>query len=146
MFNKVIIIGNLARDVELKYLPSGMAIGSGSIANTQKWKDKNTNEMKEDTCFIDFKIFGKSAESLNPYMKKGKKFLLEGRLTQESWTDQNGQKRNKHSILVDKVDFMDSNSSNNTENDNNIAQIKQNQTQTYTQPTSSVVEDSDIPF
>jgi single-strand DNA-binding protein len=107
MYNKVIMIGNLTRDVELKYLPSGAAIAKSAIATSYKYKGQN-GEQKEEVCFLDFNVFGKAAEILNQYVKKGSKVMLEGRLVLEQWTAQDGSNRNKHSLRVDEFKFLDS--------------------------------------
>ena len=106
MFNKVVIVGNLTRDIELRYTPSGAAIGKSAIAVTHKFTING--EKKEDTCFIDIGFFGKSAEIANQYLRKGSKLLIEGRLKFEQWTDQNGQNRSKHSISVESMEMLGS--------------------------------------
>ena len=104
MFNKVVIVGNLTRDIELRYTPSGAAIGKSAIAATHKFTING--EKKEDTCFIDISFFGKGAEIANQYLRKGSKLLIEGRLKFEQWTDQNGQNRSKHSISVESMEML----------------------------------------
>jgi len=106
MFNKVILIGNLTRDVELRYLPSGQALAKCGIATNRRFKD-SSGMQKDETMFIDFTVWGRSAEIANQYLKKGSKVLIEGRLTLEQWTDQNGQKRSKHSITVENLKMLD---------------------------------------
>ena len=106
MFNKVVIVGNLTRDIELRYTPSGAAIGKSAIAATHKFTING--EKKEDTCFIDISFFGKGAEIANQYLRKGSKLLIEGRLKFEQWTDQNGQNRSKHSINVESMEMLGS--------------------------------------
>ena len=101
------MIGNLTRDVELKYLPSGSAIGKSAIATSYKYKTQN-GEQKEEVCFLDFSVFGKAAEILNQYVRKGSKVMLEGRLVLEQWTAQDGSSRSKHSLQVDEFKFLDS--------------------------------------
>lgn len=116
MFNKVIMIGNLTRDIELKYIPSGAAIAKGAIATSHKYKTQ-TGEQKEEVCFLDFDVFGKSAEILNQYVKKGSKVMLEGRLVLQQWTAQDGSNRSKHSLRVETFKFLDSKAdSNNMQN------------------------------
>ena len=107
MYNKVIMIGNLTRDIELKYIPSGAAIAKGAIATSHKFKTQ-TGEQKEEVCFLDFSVFGKSAEILNQYVKKGSKVMLEGRLVFEQWTAQDGTNRNRHTLRVETFKFLDS--------------------------------------
>ena len=110
MFNKVIMAGNLTRDVEIRYLPNGSAVSNTAIATSRKFTAQN-GEKKEETCFIDITFFGRSAEIANQYLKRGSKVLVEGRLDFDQWTDQNGQKRSKHSIVVEAMQMLDSKSS-----------------------------------
>ena len=79
MYNKVVMIGNLTRDIELRYLPSGSAVAKSAIATSYKYKSAS-GEQKDEVCFLDFTIFGKTAEVANQYLKKGSKVLLTGRL------------------------------------------------------------------
>jgi single-strand DNA-binding protein len=106
MFNKVILIGNLTRDVELRYLPSGQALAKCGIATNRRYKDASGMQ-KDETMFIDFTVWGRSAEIANQYLRKGSRVMLEGRLTLEQWTDQTGQKRSKHSITVENLKMLD---------------------------------------
>ena len=107
MYNKVVMVGNLTRDVELRYLPSGAAIAKSAIATSYKYKTA-TGEQKDEVCFLDFNIFGRSAEVANQYLRKGSKVLLEGRLVFEQWTAQDGTNRNRHSLRVDVMKMLDS--------------------------------------
>jgi len=107
MYNKVIMIGNLTRDIELKYLPSGSAIAKSAIATSHRYKAQS-GEQKEEVCFLDFTVFGKGGEILNQYVRKGSKVMLEGRLIFEQWQDQNGQNRNRHTLRVEEFKFLDS--------------------------------------
>lgn len=108
MYNKLIMVGNLTRDIELKYLPNGTTIAAGAIATSHKYK-MASGEQKEEVCFLDFSVFGKSATILNQYVRKGSKVLLEGRLKLDQWQDQNtGTRRSKHSLMVDTFKFLDS--------------------------------------
>ncbi|MEA3513796.1 MAG: single-stranded DNA-binding protein [Campylobacterota bacterium] len=107
MYNKVIMIGNLTRDIELKYLPSGSAIAKGAIATSHKYKTQ-TGEQKDEVCFLDFTVFGKGGEVLNQYVRKGSKVMLEGRLVFEQWQAQDGTNRSKHALMVSEFKFLDS--------------------------------------
>jgi len=107
MYNKVIMIGNLTRDIELKYLPSGSAIANGSIATSHKYKTQ-TGEQKEEVCFLEFSVFGKQGEVLNQYVGKGSKVMLEGRLILEQWQANDGSKRSRHTLRVEQFKFLDS--------------------------------------
>ncbi len=108
MYNKVLLIGNLTRDVELRYTQSGTAIGKFGLATNRKWKDRTTGEDREEVMFVDVSVFGRSAEIANQYLAKGRRVFVEGRLVLDRWTDQNGQPRSKHSINADTVQFLDS--------------------------------------
>lgn len=117
MYNKVICVGNLTRDIELRYLPSGSAIAKSAVATSFKYKS-STGEQKDEVCYLDFNIFGSSAEIANQYLRKGSKVLLEGRLVFEQWTKQDGSMGSKHSLRVDTMKMLDSKGteSNNTYN------------------------------
>ena len=107
MFNKVIMLGRLTRDVELKYLPNtGTAATTIGLASGRTYKKQDGTEVNE-TCFIDVKLFGRTAEVVNQYLKKGSPILIEGRLVLESWTDaKTGDKRNKHSIVAERIQML----------------------------------------
>ena len=106
MFNKIILVGNLTRDIELRYSQSGMGIAKTAIATSRKFT--SNGEKKEEVCFVDITFFGRSAEVANQYLRKGSKILVEGRLNFEQWVDQNGQKRSKHSVIVETMQMLDS--------------------------------------
>ena len=92
-FNKVILRGNLARDPELRYTPSGTAVAGFGIATNRRWKDQDGNQ-KEEVTYIDITAFGKQAEVIGQYFQKGKGIHIEGRLKFDQWDDKNtGQKR-----------------------------------------------------
>lgn len=107
MFNKVILVGNLTRDIELRYSQSGMGIAKTGIATNRRYK-KQSGEQVDETMFIDITFFGRSAEIANQYLRKGSKILVEGRLILEQWVDQNGGKRSRHSVTVDEMKMLDS--------------------------------------
>jgi len=104
--NKVIMMGNLTRDIELIYSQNGTAIAKTAIATSRKYTVNG--EKREEVCFTDITFFGKIGENANKYLKKGSKVLIEGRLVLEQWTDQNGGKRSKHSITVESMQMLDS--------------------------------------
>ncbi|WP_321312581.1 single-stranded DNA-binding protein [Halarcobacter sp.] len=106
MYNKVVMVGNLTRDIELRYMPNGSALAKSAIATSHRYKT-NTGEQKEEVCFLDFNIFGRSAEVANQYLRKGSKVLLEGRLVFEQWTAQDGSNRSKHALRVDTMKMLD---------------------------------------
>ena len=127
--NKVIMIGHLARDIELRYTQSQMAIGKTAIAVTRKYT--LNGEKREETCFIDLTFFGKQAEIANQYLSKGSKLLVEGRLKFDQWTDNNGQNRSKHTVAVESMEMLGQ-AQNNTQNGH--MQQKQPQRQQHSEP------------
>lgn len=146
MYNRVILVGNLTRDVELKYTPSGMAIAKFGLATNRNYKDNTTGEMKQEVMFIDITVFGRSAEVANQYLRKGKKVLIEGRLVLDQWVDSSGQKRSKHSIVADKVQFMDSKESSGDVAYNNHQPQQQAPMQQKNNIPSIDIDDDEIPF
>jgi single-strand DNA-binding protein len=111
MYNRIILVGNLTRDPELRYMPNGGAVCTTGIATNRKYK-KQDGSQGEEVCFVDITFFGRTAEVANQYLRKGKKILVEGRLKLDQWTDQNGGKRSKHSVTVDSMQMLDSKGSN----------------------------------
>ncbi len=110
MFNKVVLVGNLTRDIELRYTQSGSAIANAAIATSRKFTQNG--ERKEEVCFIDITFFGRSAEVANQYLRRGSKILVEGRLKFDQWVAQDGSKRSKHSVIVETMQMLDSKSEN----------------------------------
>ena len=136
MYNKVVLVGNLTRDIELKYLQSGTAIGSTAIATSRKFKGSDGSQ-KEEVCFIDVSAFGRTAEVMNQYLKKGSKVLVDGRLKLDQWQDQNGNKRSKHSVIVESMQMLDSKGDNNMGNNNSYNSAPPEQNNSYNQQQSS---------
>jgi single-strand DNA-binding protein len=107
-FNKVILAGNLTRDPELRYTPSGKAVAKFTLAINRTWTSE-TGEKKEDTTFVDIDCFGRQAEVISQYMKKGRPLLVEGRLKLDQWDDkQTGQKRSRLGVILESFSFLDS--------------------------------------
>lgn len=105
-YNKVILIGNLTRDPELRYTPKGTAIAKLGIAVNRTWRTE-TGEQKEEVTFIDVDAFGKQAELIGQYLKKGNPLMLEGRLRLDQWDDkQTGQKRSKLGVVMEGFQFI----------------------------------------
>ena len=136
MYNKVILGGNLTRDIELRYSQSGMGIANTAIATSRKFT--SNGEKKEEVCFVDITFFARSAEIANQYLRKGSKILVEGRLNFDQWVDQNGQKRSKHSVVVETMQMLDSKGDNQGGGYNapqgNAPQVNQQQAQSYQAP------------
>jgi len=106
MFNKVVLVGNLTRDIELRYAQSGSAIANTAIATSRKFTQNG--ERKEEVCFMDITFFGRSAEVANQYLRRGSKILVEGRIKFDQWVAQDGSKRSKHSVIVETMQMLDS--------------------------------------
>jgi single-strand DNA-binding protein len=104
-FNKVLLLGNLTRDPELRYLPSQTAVVEFGLAINRKYKGQD-GSMKDETCFVDCQAFGKAAENLNKYCKKGNPLFVEGRLKYDSWTKQDGSKASKLRVNVENFQFI----------------------------------------
>jgi single-strand DNA-binding protein len=107
MYNKIILAGNLTRDVEVRYTQGGSAIGNTAIATSRKFKSA-TGEQKEEVLFVDLTFFGRTAEIANQYLRKGSKVLVDGRLKLDQWTAQDGSKRSKHSVTVENLQMLGS--------------------------------------
>jgi single-strand DNA-binding protein len=107
-YNKVILVGNLTRDPELRFTPKGVAIAKIGLAINRSWRDAN-GELKEEVTFVDVDAFGKLAETLGQYMKKGRPLMIEGRLKLDTWDDkQTNQKRSRLGVVLESFQFLDS--------------------------------------
>ena len=105
-FNKVMLMGNLTRDPQMKYLPSQTAVCEIGIASNRKFKTAN-GEDRDEVLFVDCTAFGRTAEVINQYCQKGKPIFIEGRLKYDSWEDKNGGgKRNKITVVIDNFQFI----------------------------------------
>ena len=107
-FNKVILMGNLTRDPELRSLPSGTTVVNFGLAVSERWKDKTTGEQREEVCFVDVDAFGRQGDLVNEYFSKGKPILVEGRLRFRQWETDSGEKRSKLSVTLDRFSFVGS--------------------------------------
>lgn len=134
-FNKIILVGNLTRDPELSYTPANTAICKFGLATNHKWRDKEGNT-REDVCFVECTLFAKSAEVFNEHMAKGRSVLVEGRLRLEQWTSQDGQKRSRHSVAVDRFTFLGDKG----------GQADDHSRPAPAEPQASPMADDDIPF
>jgi len=109
--NKVSLMGNLTRDPELRYTPSNTAVCNLGMAINRKWHNKQTNEQQEETTFLDLEAWGRTAELINEYVKKGDPLYVDGRLKLDQWTDnQTGDKRSKIKVVVETMQFLGSRS------------------------------------
>ena len=103
--NKVLLIGNLTRDPELRYTPQGTAVANLRLAINRKFRDKS-QELKEETCFITVVVWDKQAETCNQYLHKGRQVFIEGRLQSRSWEDNAGQKRSVIEVRAERIQFL----------------------------------------
>lgn len=105
-FNKIVLAGNLTRDIELRHTQSGLAYARFGFATNRKSKTKN-GEDREEVCFVDCVAWGRQAEVLDEYVKKGSPLLVEGRLSFQQWEDrESGQKRSKHEVTIESFQFL----------------------------------------
>lgn len=104
-FNRVLLIGNLTRDPDMKYLSNQTPVVNFGMAVNRRWKG-NDGEKKEEVCFIELTAFGSTAETMNKYLTKGSPVFIEGRLTFQTWESKDGQKRSKLFVTVEKFQFM----------------------------------------
>ena len=106
-FNKILLLGNLTRDPQLSYTPNQTAVVDFGLAVNRRWTGQD-GSAREETCFVDCRAFGKQAETINKYLTKGRQVFVEGRLTFDSWTAQDGTKRSKHRVTVETFQFIGS--------------------------------------
>ena len=104
--NKVILIGNLGRDPEVRYLPSGGAVANITVATSESWKDKNTGAMQEQTEWHRVVFYGRLAEIAGEYVKKGRPIYVEGRLKYGKYTDQSGVEKNTVDIIATELQLL----------------------------------------
>lgn len=124
--NKVIIVGHLGKDVELRYTAGGDAIANLSVATSESWKDKNTGEKKEQTEWHRCSCFGKLAEICGQYLKKGSQVYIEGSLRTRKWTDKDGQERYTTEIRGDEMKMLGSRQDGGSRNDGGYSESQRN--------------------
>lgn len=107
-YNKVLLMGNITRDIEVRHLPSGNAVAQIGLAVNRKWRDPS-GELKEEVTFVDCDAFGKTAENISKFFSKGKPIFLEGRLKLDTWKDKtDGSNRSKLKIVIESFEFVES--------------------------------------
>ena len=108
-FNKVILVGNLTRDPQVKYTTGGTAVTEIGLAVNRRWLDKQSNQWKDETTFVDITLWGRTAEIAGEYLSKGKSVLIEGRLQLDTWDDkESGQKRSKLRVVGENMTMLGS--------------------------------------
>lgn len=105
-YNRVILVGRLTRDPELRYLESGTAVARLGLASSHRWTDPKTNEPREERCYINVDVWGRMGEVCHQYLKKGRLVLVEGRLVFRQWETPSGEKRSVHEVRADSVRFL----------------------------------------
>ena len=133
-YNKVILMGNLTRDPELKQTPSNQSVAQIGLAVNRKFKGRD-GDMKEETTFVDCEAWGRTAETMSKYLSKGKPVFVEGRLKLDQWQDKDGNNRSKLKVVIDTFQFVDSRGT------------QSGQSQQPTTATANITpQDDDIPF
>ena len=144
--NKVLLVGNLGRDPEVRYTPDNNAITNISVATTDRYKDKNTGEQKEITEWHRVVFFNRLAEIAGEYLKKGSQVYIEGRLRTRKWTDQSGVEKYTTEIIADQMQMLGGGRGGSGEQDSEQQQPRQQQPrQRQQRPVADDLED-DIPF
>lgn len=105
-YNKVILMGNLTRDPEMRYVPSGTAVTNFGLAMNERYTDRQTGEQKESPCFVEITTWGRQAEIANEYLSKGSPVFLEGSLKFDSWEADDGSKRNRLSVTAFRIQLI----------------------------------------
>ena len=148
--NKVILVGNLGKDPEVRYMPNGQAVANVTIATSESWKDKNTGEQQEKTEWHRVVFFRRLAEIVGEYLKKGSKIYVEGKLQTRKWQDNQGQDRYTTEIIANEMQMLDSkgsgggaNAGGNNYSSNTPPPIEQSQAP---QMAAAGDFDDDIPF
>ena len=143
-FNKVMLIGNLTRDPQLSYTPNQTAVVDFGLAINRRWTGQD-GQSRDETCFVDCRMFGKRAEVVNKYCKKGNPLFVEGRLTFDSWQAQDGSKRSKLRVTVENFEFLGGGRSGGAGSDQ-VTESYGGATAAAPVPAQPPVGDDDIPF
>ncbi|SVD16612.1 uncharacterized protein METZ01_LOCUS369466, partial [marine metagenome] len=144
-YNKVILMGNLTRDPEVRYTSSGTAIAKLGLAVNRYWRNQEGQQQEEST-FVDVDAFGKQAETIGQYLKKGRPIMVEGRLKLDQWDDkQTGQKRSKLGVTLENFQFLDSRNESGDGGGSGGAQSS-GSSPAKTQGGGGFAEDDDVPF
>ena len=122
-FNKTILMGNLTRDPEMRSLPSGQTVTNFGLAVSESWTDKASGEKREEVCFVDVDAWGRQGEVVLEYFSKGKPILVEGKLKFRQWETEDGSKRSKHSITLDRFSFVGSKNDSNGASSDELGDI-----------------------
>jgi single-strand DNA-binding protein len=146
-FNKVILAGNLTRDPELRYTPKGTAVARITLAVNRTYTAGEGGEKKEEVSFVDVDVWGRQAEVISQYMKKGRPLLVEGRLKQDTWEDKNTkQKQSKLKVVLESFSFIDSGNRGGDGGGSAPARSSSAATPPAESPDAEPPQDDDVPF
>jgi len=144
-FNRVILVGNITRDIELKHIPSGSAVCEIGLAVNRTWFDKQANEKKEETTFVDVTLWGRTAEVAAEYLGKGRSVLIEGRLQLDQWDDrESGKKRSKLKVIGESMTMLGSRGD--SQPQQQAAPSDPATKSFYETPTTGGTNDKEVPF
>lgn len=144
-YNKVMLMGNLTRDPELRYTANGTAVCNVGIAINRQYRNKEGATTKE-TTFVDCEAFGRTAEVMNEYLSKGRPVFIEGRLKLDQWQDKDGRNRSKLRVVVESFQFIDSNPDERQESVPEAARRQREQSRTRTSNSHEPITEDDTPW
>lgn len=148
--NKVILIGNLGTDPEIRYMSNGSAVANFSVATNESWKDKQTGEIQERTEWHKVSLFDKLAQIAGEYLKKGAKVYIEGSIRTKKWQDQSGNDRYSTEIIANTMQMLDAKEFKAKNSNNTDPSIEHNNyssnLSSAKQPTEAIIESDEIPF
>lgn len=141
--NRVLLVGRLGRDAELKYTPGGIAVLKFSVATTEQWNDRQSGQRQERTEWTNIVVWGKAAEPIAEYLTKGKEVCIEGKLQTDEWTDKDGNKRKTTNVRADRVILMGGSGRTSAPDREPVAATAAGRTNDRS---SSPADEDDIPF
>ena len=147
--NKVILLGNLTKDPELKRSPSGMAVAKLRIAVNEQFRERSTGQLKEVACYVDVMVWDRQAEACGQFLQKGSQVIVDGRLAYDEWKTPTGEMRNKMSVRADRVQFLNNTKKFSATNEDSNAAAPQAAPQPpppQQQADQSPVNDENLPF
>ncbi len=145
-YNRTILMGNLTRDPELRYIPNGSAVVNLRLAVNRTYKNQS-GELKEEVTYVNVVVWGKQAESSNEYLSKGSGVFIEGRLQSRQWETEDGQKRSVLEVVADRVQFMERKKSSEGDGDYSRGSVKEETASVSgATPAPSGLTDEDVPF
>ena len=144
-FNKVLLMGNLTRDPDVRTTPSGMKIAKLGLAVNRRFRTRD-DEAREETTFVDIDAFGKQAEIIERYCQKGSPLFVEGRLRLDQWESNTGEKRSKLAVVLENFQFLGSSPSQDHGSARESGSSKKAPSESGTSPTGDSIKDDNVPF